>query len=138
MNKLLLDTNILIYAIDQESKFFTDARKVLESSDYHLLTTSKNLSELLTVITRSSGYDLNMKLGLAILEEILTGVSVIYPNHESLARFLELIGRYEPVGLHIYDFEIISIALANGIDHIATFNRDDFKQVKEITLFDFK
>ena len=34
----------------------------------------------------------------------------------------------------IHDFDIISIALANECNEIATFNSSDFKAVKEITL----
>ncbi len=55
MNKLLVDTNVLIYGIDQDSQFFARARAILENSYYHLVTTSKNLSEFLAVATRSSG-----------------------------------------------------------------------------------
>lgn len=136
MSKLLVDTNILVYGIDQDSKFFSKAREVLESRDNQLITTSKNLSEFLAVVTRSSGYDLKTDLALDILEEIIAGITIYYPSQESLAIFLELVSRYKPSGLKIHDFEIISIGLANGIHDIATFNTDDFKSVKEISLFD--
>ena len=62
MNKLLVDTNVLIYGIDQDSRFFVRARTILENSNYQLVTTSKNLSEFLAVVTRSSGYDLSIGL----------------------------------------------------------------------------
>jgi len=43
MNKLLLDTNILVYGIDEDLKFFKKSRQILDHSDYQLFTTSKNL-----------------------------------------------------------------------------------------------
>lgn len=134
MSKLLVDTNILIYGIDQDSQFFAKARDVLESTDNQLFTTSKNLSEFLAVVTRSSGYELKTDLALEILEEIIAGIAILYPNHESLAIFLELIGRYKPSGLKVHDFEIISIGLAHGVDEFATFNTSDFEPVKEVSL----
>jgi len=44
--------------------------------------------------------------------------------------------RYQPKGLKVHDFEIISIGLAAGIQQIATFNEKDFKAVKEISLLE--
>jgi len=71
-----LDTNILVYAIDEDSDYFERARSVIEKSEKTLLTTSKNLAEFLAVVTRSSAYDLEPQLALDILQEILQGVDV--------------------------------------------------------------
>lgn len=136
MSKLLVDTNVLVYGIDQDSQFFSKSRDVLESTGNQLFTTSKNLSEFLAVVTRSSGYDLETDLALEILEEIIAGVTILYPNHESLAIFLELVGRYKPTGLKIHDFEIISIGLAHEVDEFATFNTNDFEPINEVSLLD--
>lgn len=73
MNNLLLDTNILVYGIDQESRYFDVARRVLNQSDMKLVTTSKNLVEFLTVVTRSSGYGLAQEVALEILDGYYTG-----------------------------------------------------------------
>jgi predicted nucleic acid-binding protein len=58
MNKLLVDTNILIYGIDEDSKFFERSCHILEYFDCQLITTSKNLVEFLTVVTHAPGYGL--------------------------------------------------------------------------------
>lgn len=50
MNKILVDTNVLIYSIDEDSKYFDSAQKIF-SEELELYTTSKNLSEFLTVVT---------------------------------------------------------------------------------------
>lgn len=134
MSKLLIDTNILVYGIDQDSKFFTQSRNILDHADHQLVTTSKNLLEFLSVVTRDSGYDLKTDIALEILDDIIRGINVIYPNQDSLAIFLELMDRYQPTGLKVHDFEIISIGLAAGIHQVATFNEKDFKNVKEISL----
>ena len=134
MSKVLVDTNILIYGIDEDSAFFKRARKILEQENYQLVTTSKNLIEFLAVITKSSGYNLDNKTALEIIEEIIQGIEIVYPTQESMAIFLDLMNRYQPKGLKVHDFEIISIGLAHGVHEVATFNTKDFKTVKEITL----
>jgi predicted nucleic acid-binding protein len=128
MSKLLIDTNILIYGIDEDSKFFEKSHQILDSPDYEyqLVTTSKNLVEFLTVVTRSSGYGLETEKALDILDEIIQKIQIIYPSQDSLAILLELTKRYQPTGLKIHDFEIISIGLAAGIYDVATFNKKDF------------
>ena len=136
MSKLLVDTNILIYGIDEDSKFFRQSRNILDHSDYQLVTTSKNLVEFLTVVTRASGYDFTTDRALEILDEIIQGLQIIYPSQDSLAILLELTRRYQPSGLKIHDYEIISIGLAAGIYDVATFNKKDFQAVNEINLLD--
>lgn len=80
MSKLLVDTNILVYGIDQDSKFFKRSRNVLDHSDSQLVTTSKNLLEFLAVATRESGYNLETDLALKILDDIIQGMDIIYPS----------------------------------------------------------
>ena len=134
MSKILVDTNILVYGIDEDSAFFKRARKILEEEKYQLVTTSKNLIEFLAVTTKISGYNLENDTALEIIEEILQGIEIVYPTQESMAIFLDLMTRYQPKGLKVHDFEIISIGLAHGVHEVATFNIKDFKSVNEIVL----
>ena len=136
MSRVLIDTNIFVYGIDEDSKYFDQAKQILDQTGKQLVTTSKNLIEFLTVVTKSSGYNLNSELALEIIEEIIQSVEVIYPTPESLAILLDLVRRHSPSGLKIHDFEIISIGLSHGIHEVATFNTKDFKLVQEISLSD--
>lgn len=134
MSRVLIDTNIFVYVIDEDSKYYDQAKRILDQREKQLVTTSKNLIEFLAVVTKSSGYNLNFELALEIIEEIIQSVEVIYPTQESMAIFLELVHRHSPSGLKVHDFEIISIGLAHGIHEVATFNTKDFKSIKEISL----
>jgi len=134
MSKILVDTNILVYGIDEDSAFFKRARKILDQETYQLVTTSKNLIQFLAAATKSSGYNLEYNTALEIIEEIIQGIEIVYPTQESMAIFFDLMNRYHPKGLKVHDFEIISIGLAHGIQEVAAFNTKDFKSVKEITL----
>ena len=44
-NQILVDTNILIYAVDEYSKFHDRAIDLIFNSNYEFFTTSKNISE---------------------------------------------------------------------------------------------
>jgi len=134
MNRILVDTNILIYAIDQDSRFFHQARRILDNSDFDLTTTSKNLSEFLAVVTKPNGYGLSSDIACEILEEITQSLQVLFPNQESLSIFTKLLHAYQPTSLKVHDFEIISIGLAHEVRHFATFNSKDFEPVNEINI----
>ena len=136
MSKLLLDTNVLIYSIDEGSKYFNKAQKLF-SEPFELCTTSKNLSEFLAVITRIPRNPLPINNALLIIKDFINVMTIYYPTQESFSTFQNLMRKYKPTGLQIHDYEIVSIGLANQITTIATFNEKDFKKIKEIELYSF-
>jgi len=136
MNRILVDTNILVYAVDEDSIFHSAAETVLRSSEHSLFTTSKNLSEFLVVLTRGVVAPVSVEEALLLLEDLLKNFTVLYPNDSSRRVLERLLRKYQPRGLKIHDFEIMSIGLDNGIRRIATMNKDDFKRVEEIELID--
>ena len=135
MSKLLLDTNVLIYSIDEGSKYFNKAHNIF-SEQFELYTTSKNLSEFLSVITRIPN-PLSLKDALIVIEDFVNVMTILYPNAESFLVFKDLLQKYQPVGLQIHDYEILSIGLTNKVTTIATFNEKDFNKVNEIKLHTF-
>ena len=72
MNSLLIDTNILIYAIDEDSKFHLNSKKLIENSNYNLYTTSKNISEFLVVLTRAQQISVPIEETMKLLDKLLT------------------------------------------------------------------
>ena len=135
-NRILVDTNILIYSIDADSKFHKKSLDILLNPENELYTTSKNISEFLVVLTRSETIRINVLEVLEILSELLMNITILYPSRQTHLIFYELLKKYKPTGLRIHDFEIASISLANGIDNIATENRSDFRNIEEIKILD--
>jgi predicted nucleic acid-binding protein len=133
MSKLLLDTNVLIYSIDEDSKYFKQAQDIF-TKQFELYTTSKNISEFLSVITRIPKNPLPLEDALLVVEDFINVMAILYPDEESFIIFQSLLRKYKPLGLKIHDYEILSIGLANQVNTIATFNEKDFKEVKEIKL----
>ena len=70
MSKLLLDTNVLIYSIDEGSKYFQKAQDIF-SKQLELYTTSKNLSEFLSVVTRIPKNPLSLKDALIVSNDFI-------------------------------------------------------------------
>ncbi len=131
MSKIVLDTNILVYAKDRSSKFHLEALDFIEHHD-ELFTTSKNLVEYFSVVTRGDKPALAPHEAGNDLEEFIRLAVVLYPSVLSSEILHRLVRKYNPKGLKIHDFDIVSIALSAGINKIATFNSSDFSRIEEI------
>ena len=134
MINILIDTNLLIYAIDEDSKYYHSVQKLLDDESNNLFTTSKNISEFLSVITRYPGKSISIKDALIVIKEFESIFTVLYPSEESNLIFIDLLKKYSPHGRKIHDYEIISIALSYKIKRIAIVNKKDFSEIKEIEL----
>lgn len=134
MSKVLLDTNILIYSIDEESKYFQQAHSLFLNPHLELYTTAKNISEFLAVVTRAPKPALSLDDALKVIDDFETALTILYPTPKSYTLFRQLLSAYKPKGLNIHDFEIISIGLANQITEFATLNKKDFEKVNEINI----
>lgn len=49
MNRLFIDTNVLVYALDKDSVFYAKARALLFDTPCDLFTSTKNISEFFIV-----------------------------------------------------------------------------------------
>ena len=52
MIDLLIDTNVLIYAMDEKFMYNQDAQEILLNSNHNLFITSKNISEFFAVTSK--------------------------------------------------------------------------------------
>ncbi len=90
MNNVLVDTNILVYSIDEDSIFYSISRDLILSTEYKLYTTSKNLSEFLVVLTRGIVVPVSTEEALTSLEDLIPYFTILYPSNDSYNRFKEL------------------------------------------------
>ena len=134
MNKIGIDTNVFVYILDSSSPHHEKCDNILKDSEIELFTTTKNISEYIAVCTKI-GVDRDKMRGLYI--EIKNNVTILYPTEESLKTFEQLVEKYQPKGNRVYDVEIVSILITNGVTKIATINIADFKNISEIDLVDF-
>jgi len=131
MNKILIDTNILIYAYDSQSAFHQRAVALLSKSGNELYVTTKNIAEFFAVLTKLS--EPYQKI-FEFYESIKSNTILLFPDPNSLIIFENLLRKYQPVGNRVFDIEIVSIALSNQIPTIATINTKDFSRISEISI----
>lgn len=51
MSKILIDTNVMVYSIDQDSKYFAASKRLIKSEN-KIFISSKSLAEFFAVVTR--------------------------------------------------------------------------------------
>ena len=95
---------------------------------------SKNISEYFAVLSKQNQPYSKISL---FYQDIIRQSTIIFPNKNSLQIFQTLLQKYQPRGNRVFDIEITSIALANGINTIDTINEKDFNQITEISLHTF-
>jgi len=132
MNRILVDTNVLVYSIDKDSTFYARSRELFNQEEFSLYTTIKNISEFIAVVTRPPLEPLTTNNALEVIESFQTFMTILYPNPSSFSLFCDLLKKYKPTGLRIHDLKIASIGLSFHIKHIATFNKKDLEYLNDI------
>ncbi|AEE49277.1 type II toxin-antitoxin system VapC family toxin [Haliscomenobacter hydrossis] len=129
--EVLLDTNILLYALDSGNPYHAQAVLLLEDSALRFSVTTKNIAEYFAVCSK-----LKVPLAKAIVfyHSLCENAQVLFPNEASLLIFEQLIQKYNPIGNRVFDMEIVSVALVYGISIIVTVNTKDFDAIDEITV----
>ncbi len=131
MNKVVLDTNVLVYSLDAQSNFHASAVAVLKDPSFELLVPTKVISEFFAVCSK---LNVSFANAMSFYREIQRNASFLYPSATSIGYFEELLQLYQPRGNRIFDMEIVSVAMANGVDVIVTANVNDFLGIAGIGL----
>ena len=133
--KMLVDTNIFIYAINADSPKYKRAQKFLKDNQVKLEISHQNVLEAIRVLTHKSfSRPMTLKHALKAVLVIIKSCFLISPNQSTYYFAIELIKNYKLSGNRIFDAYLAATALSNGIDTIATDNTRDFKKFKEIKL----
>lgn len=132
---MLVDSNILVYAINRSSPKHKKAQTFLLSNIGNLEIAHQNIFETLRVLThRKFQKPMNPKDAIGALERIFRACTVISPDYKTHQITLSLMKKYTLSGDEIFDCYLVATALANHIDTIATDNVRDFKKFKEIAV----
>ena len=134
MTNVVVDTNVFLYALDEDSAYHQRCKTLLSSSEVALHTTSKSVSECVAMMTKLNVEKSEIE---RTLEDVSKDLVILYPSPLSLPLFKRLFSKYEPRGNRVFDIEIVSIMLAAGITQLATINTKDFRGIDEISLYAF-
>lgn len=134
--KCLIDTNILVYSLDNKSPFHKVSAQILkeciEGTRFGVIA-QQNIVECTNVLFRESE-----KKREEILSDLQIVVSsfnlqIVYPFQTTLLTFLNLIRRLKQRKKEFFDVFLAATMLDNGIKNIITANEKDFAGIKEIS-----
>jgi predicted nucleic acid-binding protein len=126
----IVDTNILIYALNIESRFYGFSRGILRDNSGNIFLAHKSITEFIAVMSKIGRYDIIENE----LDTLYGRFNIVYSDESSAGILRDLVLRYRPSGNRVYDFEIISVMLNIGISRIATVNVSDFSGIDEIQI----
>lgn len=130
---MLIDFNILVYAINSISPKSKKAQKFLQENVGNLDIAHQNILESIRILTHPRfANPMKIKDALEAVASIVKGCNVINPNYQTVYIALELIRKYKMSSDKVFDCYLAATALSNNVDLIATDNTKDFKKFKEI------
>lgn len=142
--KILFDTNILVYNQDSDSQFYEQSslyhQKAIEGK-IEAVISSQNLLEFSAIMINPKKITKPMSQKLVALElkkyidsEVF---EIIYPNLKTFPIFTELFTKYRLKNpRQMFDFFLMATMISNDIFQILTLNKKDF-QVKGIKVVEF-
>ncbi|OAG27041.1 PIN domain-containing protein [Thermodesulfatator autotrophicus] len=140
MNKIFLDTNVLVSAIDTTRKNHKKAIKLIEKikkNTYQAFISTQIVGEFYVSLTRNFG-GINAPLSpdearKEIEEMLFSGLFIVLPVTEDiLRRCLALCSEKDVIGVRFWDVVIIATMLENKIPIICTENLKDFRKFEDL------
>ena len=132
---MLIDSNILIYAINTDSPKHKKSQQFLQENLRNLEIAHQNILEAIRVLTHQKfSKPMGLKMALAAIQAISKSCRIISPSQTTYYLWLELINEHALAGNRIFDAYLAATALSSGIDIIATDNVSDFKKFKGLKI----
>lgn len=132
---MIIDSNILIYAINADSPKHKKAQDFLKENLKYLEVTHQNILETIRVLTHQKfSKPMGINSALAAIQAISKSCHIVSPTLTTYYLCLELINKYQLTGNRIFDAYLAATALSNGIDEVATDNVLDFKKFKGLKI----
>ena len=123
---ILVDTGVLLGALDADDSYHGVAASVLRHQSDELLVLSTVVAETAWQVERALGPHAEAAFLDAILAREL---SLVELEHADYTRSTQLIRRYADVGLGLVDASIVAVERLD-ITTVATFNHRDFAVVR--------
>jgi len=123
----LLDTNILVYAMNKDAEHHRACRALLERAlvdDVAVCLTPQILFEYYAVVTSAKQMTTPLTAPEAIedIERLRGAIPVVHPTTEMIGRTLALLGTLGYTGRHVFDVALTATMLENGIQTIYTYD----------------
>lgn len=132
---MVIDSNILIYALNPSSPKHASARQFL-SQEKKLFLTQQNIFETIRIITHKKfPKPLSSNQAVKVIGVLLNTISrILPPTIQTPAITLELIKKYQISGTEVFDAYMVATLLSHGVKSIASDNVKHLGKYKEISV----
>ncbi|MFT4288203.1 type II toxin-antitoxin system VapC family toxin [Nocardioides sp.] len=135
VERVIVDTNVLIAATDSARPGHLAARSLIESDPRALCVSGQVLREFLAVATRSvehNGLSLTGAVAVVTLGEVTSTLDVVEETASS-RRFLHgLVGSGRAAGQQVHDANLVAVAVEHGATTIVTANPHHFARFVDL------
>ncbi len=146
MNTYLIDSNILIYAINEDCKFHKQSRKLIEQIDEGKIKACvaiQNLLETFAVITdgRKVEKPLSPNIAMKIIKNNYIDnpkINKILPTPNVIFTFLSYFEKYKIKSQEVFDLFLVATMIDNGINGIYTKDIEHFRKYEFLKLKDIE
>jgi predicted nucleic acid-binding protein len=135
----IIDTNVLVYALDADAPQHASSRALLEAArdgSTTLYVTSQILCEFYSIVTnaRRVAKPRSPDDASSAVSDLLAFLHVLPIPAHTVEGWLGLLRRHPVAGGDVFDLQIIASMQANGVQRIYTFNTDDFEAFPELSV----
>lgn len=132
---MLVDSNILVYAINTSSPKHRKAQRFLQQNIGRFFVAHQNILETLRVLTHKKFPNpMRPKDAVEAMGRIIRSGRVISPDYKTHQIAVELVKKHELSGDEIFDAYLFATALVNGVGVLATDNVKDFRKFEGLEL----
>ncbi len=133
MREILLDTNILIYSLNEKDKDCAKAQQFINSNLDHLVVADQVVNEAVRILTHTKypGH-LDTTKAIKLVRVIADECTHVTPNLHTRELFYKLVKKYRITSNNVYDAYLVATALSNSVVDIVTSNVKDFNIFKEL------
>lgn len=136
VDRLFVDTNILIYATNESSPWYGAANTALQTArqrSVELILSTQVLREYLAAATRPAKTgNLPLSKILANFQTFQTDFTVVEETKSGLAFLADFLRTIPLGGKQIHDANIVATMLTYNIPTLLTHNTDDFKRFSHL------
>jgi len=132
---MLIDSNLLIYALNSSSPKHRQAQAFLQAHQENLVFAHQNIFETLRILTHPKfPTPFSVEKAIKAVQKITDQANIIYPTSETPAIAFELLKKYRVKGSEIFDAYLIATALSHGLSEVVSDNTKHLKKYQEIAI----
>ncbi|HIH20375.1 TPA: PIN domain-containing protein [Candidatus Micrarchaeota archaeon] len=127
-DKLLIDTNVLVYAHDRDSSRYVQASEILKTAlaSRQAVLSAQNLTEFCRVILEKTSPRAEYETARKFARDLSNSAEIITYNGNTIDRAVEISEKHK---LHFFDSLLAATMAQENISTIVTENDRDFRKI---------